>query len=193
MRTPSVAFAAALAFVLLLAGCSAGAPRAEQGQQSDIVARYGLTGLDAKQVIERLDTTPITKRPEGLQASIRPDELVLMDASGAEERMPMPSDEVYVAFAPYTTGTHECTFHAPNSCVGELRDAVVSVTIIDATTGEVYADAPATTYDNGFIGYWLPRGVVADVRMSADQRTAVQRISTRGADALTCITTLQLS
>ncbi|UNK69637.1 CueP family metal-binding protein [Microbacterium sp. H1-D42] len=198
MRTRIAAVAAGVfALTLLITGCSTAevpaAPDAAQSQGAEGTVA-ALAGLDAREVIEQLDTTALADRPDGLQASIRPDELVLVDASGDDLVMPMPEDQVYVAFAPYASQTHDCTFHAPNSCVGEMQDAAIAITITDAATGEVYVDEQATTYDNGFIGYWLPRDVDASVLVTAaDGKSGSIEITTRGAAAPTCITTLQIA
>lgn len=197
MRTRSAApMAGLIAFALLISGCSVAetpaTPDATQSQ-SGASGLAELAGLDAREVIEQLDTTALAERTEGLQASIRPDELVLVDASGDDLVLPMPEDEVYIAFAPYATQTHDCTFHAPNSCVGEMQGAEIFITITDAASGEVYVDEKTTTYDNGFIGYWLPRDVDATVTVTADGKTGGAEITTRGAAAPTCITTLQIA
>lgn len=189
---PAALVSAVLALALVITGCSS-APTPEPAAEGSITERYGLTGMDARQVIDTLDTTALDERPQGLQASIRPDEVILVDESGEDLRMPMPEDEVYVAFAPYVAQTHDCTFHAPNSCVGEMRNADLSVSVVDAESGEVYVDGDATTYDNGFIGYWLPRDVDAVITVTADGQTGSVQVTTRGSEAPTCITTLQLS
>ncbi|MFP1601855.1 CueP family metal-binding protein [Microbacterium esteraromaticum] len=195
MRTRLTALAAGVfALTLLITGCSPAAePAGSVASQSDVLSAHGLDGLDAKQVIEKLDTTALTDRPQTLQASIRPDELVLVDESGQDVLLPMPDDEVYIAFAPFATQTHDCTFHAPNSCVGEMQQTDIQITITDADTGEVYVDEQAETYDNGFIGYWLPRDVDATVAVTTEGKAGSVEITTRGAEAPTCITTLQVS
>ncbi|MFS4491238.1 CueP family metal-binding protein, partial [Dietzia kunjamensis] len=48
------------------------------------------------------------------------------------------------------------------------------------------------TYDNGFLGLWLPRGITATLTIDHDGRTATAPIST-GDDDLTCLTTMQLA
>ncbi|MEJ1088863.1 CueP family metal-binding protein [Microbacterium sp. Mu-80] len=197
MRTRSAALTAGLiALVLTISGCSVAEVPAEPDtskSQSGASGLAELAGLDAREVIEQLDTTALVERAEGLQASIRPDELVLVDDSGDDLVLPMPEDEVYIAFAPYATQTHDCTFHAPNSCVGEMQHATIVITITDAASGEVYVDEQATTYDNGFIGYWLPRDVDATVTVTADGKTGSVEITTRGTESPTCITTLQVA
>lgn len=105
----------------------------------------------------------------------------------------MPADEFYVSFAPYVSRTHDCHFHSLTTCVGELQNAEVSVKITDDATGEVLVDDSLTTFDNGFVGLWLPRGIDATVTVEHDGKTASSPITTKGDDAATCVTTLHLA
>ena len=105
----------------------------------------------------------------------------------------MPADEFYVSFAPYVSRTHDCHFHSLTTCVGELQNAEVSVKITDDATGEVLVDDSLTTFDNGFVGLWLPRGIDATVTVEHDGKTASSPITTQGDDAATCVTTLHLA
>ncbi|MGO2741732.1 MAG: CueP family metal-binding protein [Cellulosimicrobium funkei] len=45
---------------------------------------------------------------------------------------------------------------------------------------------------NGFVGYWLPRDVDAELRVEHDGRVGTTTVSTRHDDP-TCLTTLQLA
>ena len=45
-----------------------------------MIADSGLAGLDAAEVIEHLDTMPVSKRPSDLHALVQPDAVVLTDA-----------------------------------------------------------------------------------------------------------------
>ena len=63
--------------------------------------------------------------------------------------------------------------------------------MVEATSGETLLDETLTTYDNGFVGVWLPRGIDATLTVSAEGRTAKKVISTRPDDP-TCLTGLQL-
>lgn len=64
--------------------------------------------------------------------------------------------------------------------------------MVNAASGKTILDATLTTYDNGFIGLWLPRGIHATLTVSTEDRTAKQDISTR-LDDPTCLTALQLT
>lgn len=210
-RRPSAALGAlVLATVVTLAGCSGGdtpaaddtesAPAASAGQEDPaaqpdadtLLADYGLDGLDAREVIERLDTTALAERPTDLMASIRPNEIILASAEG-EVALPMPTDEFYLSIAPYVSQTHECYFHSLTTCVGELQNADLQVTVTDDATGEDIVDTSLTTFDNGFAGVWLPRGIDATLTVEYDGKTATSPVTTKGDDSATCVTTLELA
>lgn len=180
--------AAALAASLVLAGCGDPASAASD----DLLAAYGLNGLDTRQVIEQLDTTALADRPTDLMASIRPDGLHLATADG-ELTLPMPAGEFYLSVAPYVAQTHECYFHSLTTCVGELRNEPIDVTITNADTGEVLVDGTEVTYDNGFIGFWVPADISAEITIDHDGRSATEVLPTTSADDRTCVTTLQLT
>ena len=89
----TVALCATLISALVLSGCAASsspepASHTTGGQSvdSDFLAAHDLAGLDAAQVIERLDTMPVADRPAGLIASVKPDALVLTDDQEARTR-----------------------------------------------------------------------------------------------------------
>lgn len=197
----AVVAALTLAAGLALPGCaSAPAPSqsattpaspASTGAES-MLAAHGLTGLDTSQIIERLDRTPLAERPANLIASVRPGQLLLSDDQEREASLPLPADKFYVSFAPYLTRTHDCHFHSLTTCVGELQNADVQVTVVDAA-GETLVDEQLRTYDNGFLGLWLPRDLDATLTVEYQGRTATQPITTSGDEAATCLTTLALT
>lgn len=194
LRLCATMTALATSAVLLLSGCagadSKSSPSAGSGQS--LVAEHGLDDLDAREIIKRLDTLPVTDRSTELIASIKPDELVLTDEQNSQTTLPMPEDDFYVSIAPYAEQTHECYFHSLTTCLGELANTDVDVTVVNAKSGETILDETLTTYDNGFIGLWLPRDIDATLTVSTGDRTAKQDISTR-LDDPTCLTALQLT
>lgn len=206
-RTPArVRVAAASAgLALLLAACTgapaqnepsapASSPAAEAAPTAEaVLGAYGLAGLDAREVIDALDATPLAEREADLLASIRPDQLLISDAAGAEVALPMPQDEFYVSIAPYVDTTHECYFHSLTTCVGEMRSEAVDVVVTDVASGEVLLDQTMMTFDNGFVGLWLPRGLEVDVTITRDGLTATEQLSTDDAEDATCVTTMQLA
>ncbi|EYT52176.1 hypothetical protein H490_0114445 [Leucobacter sp. UCD-THU] len=193
------AAAATLAAALVLTGCAT-APSHEpaspstnsQAVDTGFLADHDLDGLDAAQVIERLDTMPVADRPTDLIASVQPDALVLTDDQKRETRLPMPEDEVYISVAPYREQTHDCYFHSLTTCLGELADTAVQVTLT-GEDGDVLLDEVRQTYDNGFVGIWVPRGIKATLTIEHEGRTGTVTISTMNEDDATCITTLQLT
>ncbi|MEP7740380.1 CueP family metal-binding protein [Nocardioides sp. 31GB23] len=202
MSTPARArlsvAAAVVACGLLLAGCASG-PEAQPSSSSSassaaaaVLADHDLAGLEAPEVIERLDTMALADRPGDLMASVQPDAVVVTDDQGREARLPMPEDQVYVSVAPYVDQTHECHFHSLTTCVGELGDERVDVTLTTAD-GEVLVDETRRTYDNGFVGLWVPRDLDATLTITHDGRTGTAPITTRNPDDPTCVTTLQLT
>lgn len=190
---------ATLVSALVLSGCAtspspepASSTAGGESVDSDFLAAHDLAGLDAAQVIERLDTMPLADRPVNLIASVQPDAIVLTDDQERETQLPMPEDEVYISVAPYRDQTHDCYFHSLTTCLGELANADVQVTLTD-DDGDVLVDEVRQTYDNGFVGLWVPRGIEATLTIEYEGQTGTAMISTMNEDDATCITTLQLA
>ena len=195
----------ALLLALTLAGCSnadspeiaasasatrsaAAAPPAEV---QPLMAKYGLTGMGAVQAIDRLDRLAGVERPKDLMASVRPGELVLSSGK-AQYSLKIPDDRFYLSVAPYVNTTHKCFYHSLTTCQGELTGEDVRVQIVDRSTNKLLVEGPRTTFENGFVGFWLPRGVNGTLRVSYGGKTGEVEFST-GQDAPTCLTTLQLT
>ena len=192
LRLCATITALATSAVLLLSGCADAEPSVDAGSDHSFVAEHDLDGLNARDVIKRLDTAKVSDRSSELIASIEPEQLVLTDDQNKQTTLPMPKDEFYVSIAPYRGQTHECYFHSLTTCRGELANTDVDVTVVEATSGRTILDETLRTYDNGFVGIWLPRGIDASLTVSAEGRTAKQDISTR-ADDPTCLTGFQLT
>lgn len=187
----------------LLTGCTNASDPTKQSdptEQSDltpaaesasVLQAHGLDGSDTRALIEQLDATPVDQRSSDFMAQVRPDTLVISDASGAETSLALPDEEFYVSIAPFVEETHECFFHSLTTCRGELAHETIDVTVVD-DSGTVLVDEAMTTFDNGFVGLWLPRDITATITLATDDRTVTDRIST-GADDPTCLTTLQLT
>ncbi|MEW2011040.1 CueP family metal-binding protein [Microbacterium sp. NPDC078814] len=190
---------AMLAATLVLAGCAtASSPEPaspstnSRAVDTDFLADHDLEGLDAAQVIERLDTMPVADRPADLIASVQPYALVLTDDQERETQLPMPEDEVYISVAPYREQTHDCYFHSLTTCLGELANTEVQVTLT-GDGGDVLLDEVRQTYDNGFIGIWVPRGIKATLSIEHEGQVGTTTISTMNEDDPTCITAVQLT
>ncbi|MFF2830219.1 CueP family metal-binding protein [Cellulosimicrobium cellulans] len=180
------------ATALVLTGCSGGSGgSAEPSALDALLDRHDLAGLSGQEVVDRLEGLETADRPTDLVASVRAAELVLADAS-YETTVPLPEDTFYLSVAPFVDETHECFYHSLTTCQGELADEPVSVTVVDAATGEVLVEEDTTLGANGFVGLWLPRDVDAELRVEHEGRVGTTTVST-GADDPTCLTTLQLA
>lgn len=185
------ALASVAAGVLLLAGCAPAAPSTEPSPPAStdsLLAEHGLAGMDAREIIDELDAMPLDERPDDLIVSVQPDHLVFSDTAQNEWALPMP-DEFYASVAPYVTQTHDCFFHSLTTCVGEQRNVDVHVTVVDDKTGETILDEARTTFDNGFVGLWLPRGIEGTLTIVSEQGTAhIPIVTTSDDTAATCLT-----
>jgi hypothetical protein len=148
--------------------------------------------MDGRTVVDTLDRTPVASRPTTLRASVRPGELLLSEVdSDQQTSVDLPDDLFYLAVAPYIEKTHDCYFHSLTTCRGELAGRTMHVTITERGTGKVLVDTDTTTFDNGFIGFWLPSGIDATITIAYEEYTATTDIST-GPDDPTCLTTMRL-
>lgn len=136
---------------------------------------------------------PVAQRPKGLSASVTPDALILTDSRERDQRLEMPSDVTYISAAPYPKKPQECHFHALTSCLGELKNADVEVTVKDGQSGEAIRQESTKTFDNGFVGLWLPRGRTGEVTIKYADKSGSAEISTVNDDDATCVTTLKLT
>ncbi|MFO6451099.1 MULTISPECIES: CueP family metal-binding protein [unclassified Aeromicrobium] len=180
-----------VACLLAIAGCSGAGGEKSDGVDDAFLARYDLDGLSAREVIDRLDAMPVQDRPAELAASVRPDVLVLSEGR-REVELPMPRDEVYVSVAPYRRDTHDCHFHSLTTCLGELANASLRVELT-AADGEVLLSETRSTFDNGFVGLWVPRGVRGTLTLEHEGSRGTVPVSTRGHQDATCVTTLRLT
>lgn len=172
------------AAVLLVAGCSSSG-----GNGADaLLEEHGLAGLGTLEAVEQLDRTN-EDRATGLSASVTYDSVLLEDG-GDTAVLPMPADQFYLSVAPWATTTHDCFHHSLTGCQGELVNTPVQVLITDVT-GAVLVDEAVSTYDNGFVGFWLPKDIDGTLEITGAQGTATGTFSTF-ADSPTCVTTLQL-
>ena len=181
-----------------LAGCSAltgpatttpATSQAVAGDAEAILSAQGLSGKSPREVVEALDQDPAA-RPLALMASVRYDEVTLDDGT-TQATLPLDGDEFYISVAPYENSTHDCYFHSLGTCQGELTDTDVHVTVV-SEDGETLIDEDATTYANGFVGFWVPKDVKGTVTVTTDGKTGEVEFSS-DPEGATCITTLQLS
>lgn len=178
---------------LLFTGCadSSDQSSAEVGSShQDLLATHGLEDMNAVEIIDQLDRVPLAERSTELIASVLPDRLVL--SSETEElALELPEDSFYLSIAPFVEQTHECYYHSLTTCVGELSEEEVQVTITDHS-GDVLVDEQRATFDNGFVGVWVPTGTSGTIEIGYEDMTGSTEFAT-DAEAATCITDLQLS
>lgn len=177
---------------MLLTACAADGLPDPSGDDPGVLESHGLDGLTGRELAEELDAAPVEERPTDLIASVEPDAVVVTDEQGQEESVPLPEDEFYVSVAPYIDQTHDCFYHSLTTCLGELQNQDVEVTVTEEGTGEVLVDETLKTYDNGFFGLWLPRGIDAEMTIEHEGLSSTTSLST-GEDDPTCLTTSQLS
>lgn len=188
-----------LAAALLLAGCadtSEQAPAADSPVVSDseeFLIEHGLEGRELRELVDELDRTPLDQRSQEFASSITSETLILSDQNQQTVEIPLPEDFVYVSVAPYIAQTHECYNHNLTGCVGELQNEEITVSLIDSATGEAVLDEVVQTYDNGFVGFWVPRNLEGTLTITHDGLRASEDFSTVGTGARTCITTMQLT
>ena len=185
---------AAAALALARTGCSAADPEPTADgteSQDTFLTTHGLAAMDAVEIIDHLDRQKVTERPTDLIASVRNDEL-LLSSDDQEVALDLPDNQTYVSIAPYLTSTHDCFYHSLTTCQGELDNEDIQVTITDEATGEVLVDEATTTFDNGFIGFWLPDDVTGLIEVSYQGRTGTTEFSTTD-DGATCVTDLRLT
>lgn len=192
------AFAAFAVGAMALTGCSStteqtAAPAVSKIESDTFMTTHNLAGMDTRSIINQLDALPLAQRSKNLIASVRPDQLVLTDENKQQITMPIPEDQFYLSFAPFKTQTHDCHFHSLTTCVGEMQNEQLKVTVTDQKTGEKIIDQQMSTFDNGFVGLWLPRGIEATLSVEQNGLTATTLISTATAEDATCLTTMQLT
>lgn len=179
----------ALTSLPLLAGCAGSAETASPTEE--LLDAHGLSGLDAREIIDELEALPLTERPEDLLASVLPDQLSLRDSSGGAASLLLPDGESYVSVAPFLEATHECFHHSLTTCLGELGERELAMQVA-AADGEVLLDERRTTAPNGFLGLWLPRDQELTLTLALDGATATAPLRT-DAESPTCLTAMQLS
>lgn len=171
-------------------GTAASGSASGSGEESAMLAEHGLDGMDTVEVIDHLDRLGGEDRPDDLMASVRPDEVVVASAE-QETSLQVPEDKFYLSVAPYVDRTHECFYHSLTTCQGELVAEDVDVEIVD-TEGNVLVDEARTTFENGFVGFWLPRDIEGTLRVTHDGKAGEIDFATDD-EAPTCVTTLQLA
>lgn len=153
-----------------------------------MLAAIGIQADTLVDAVRMLDQHP-GPRPLPLSASVEPGRVVFETGATSAE-VAVPADQFYLAIAPYRSQTHDCYHHSLSGCQGELIDTAVHVDIFNGDDTIVEEDT--TTGANGFVGFWVPRGVAGTISISAgEQKGQIPFEAT--AEAPTCITTLRLA
>ncbi len=100
-------------------------------------------------------------------------------------------EEFYISIAPYEKRTHECNFHVPTGCQGELASQKMHLKITDEDTGETIKDEVVNIQKDGFLDLWLPRDKKFVFVFEYKDKKAIE-VLTSFKDSRTCITTMQL-
>lgn len=155
--------------------------------EQTFLAQNGLAGKSTTQMVEYINQLK-QDRPLNFSAAITPTQLNLSDGS---EGYSFPlKDKFYLSFAPYINQTHPCFNHNLSSCTGELIDTPFKVTIRDQA-GKVILDQTLTSYQNGFIGVWLPRNITGTINVTYNGLSAATPFAT-ASDSRTCLTNVKL-
>lgn len=198
-----ISLAAACAAAITLSACSTESPFQSEASKSDaattevqqvsaeeIQAKFDLEGLDGQEIVDKLDRQSKDERNSDLLASVRPNELILATEQG-QASLPLPEDKFYLSIAPYLSRTHDCFNHSLTTCTGELSQEDIHITITDDEGNEL-VNEDATTFDNGFIGYWLPADKKGTITIEQDGKTGEVPLDTSD-EGGTCVTTLQMA
>lgn len=186
------ATAGALAAMVFFTACSSEEPSSPaSGAGETALSALGLEDASGRELVEELERLPLEDRPTDFLASVETEAVVMIDDEGNESSVPLPEDEFYLSVAPYVDQTHECFFHSLTTCVGEMGNEELEVTVVEEDTEELLLDETVQTEDNGFFGLWLPRDIEAELIIEYDGLRSSAPISTRDGDP-TCLTTFHL-
>lgn len=157
-------------------------------QENTLLNKYKLTGLNEQELVKKLEAY----RPsDNFNASIFSDRIEFTEGDIVEE-IKLDSDKFYLSFAPYISSTHPCNIHSLSGCQAEFPNEEFQVTVVDEN-GEKLINQKMITYDNGFIGIWLPRNFTGEIYVGGFDKSVIVPITTY-TNSPTCLTTpLQLT
>ncbi len=157
-------------------------------QKQEQLVRWGLEGMTIVEMVETLERN--TYSLNDMNARIDGTHLTIVDRSG-EQKYKLPDNQFYLSFAPYISQTHPCGIHNLVTCRGELVNQSFNV-IVTTQDGSIIFDEEVTSFENGFVGIWLPKGIEATIQVEFNGLVATSLISTFD-NSDTCLTTpLQL-
>lgn len=150
---------------------------------------YELIGqIDGMEALALANEWRVSK--SDIYSRLKVDEITFSFPEGHELSIPLPSDKMAVAIAPYETYTHPCAIHSISGCRGELVDVDTKVLAVDQE-GTVLVDETFRTADNGFFELWLPRNSDISLTLEANGKKAKGVITTYETSN-TCVTTFML-
>lgn len=141
---------------------------------------------DTRDIVEELENT--TKKDV---TGVVYQDYIEITKGGDTKKIYDKKDMFYVSIAPYITNTHSWTLHVLAGCQAELKNTDIQVKLVDEKTGNILYDGEKTTYNNGFMGFWLPRDMEVDISMEVDGNTGQYSFSTFN-DSNTCLTEFKL-
>ncbi|HEI8292536.1 TPA: copper-binding periplasmic metallochaperone CueP [Citrobacter koseri] len=156
-------------------------------QETAFLAERGLAGKSVEQMVDTIDQNP-QARPLPYTASVTSTDLKL-SANGETYTFPL-GEKFYLSLAPYEYQTHPCFNHSLSGCQGEMPDSWFDVNVTDRN-GTVLIHKKMKSYQNGFIGLWLPRNTEGMIEISHEGKKAAYSFKTAN-DSQTCLTDLQL-
>lgn len=157
---------------------------------SEFFEANNLTGKSAQEIVDHLEQLNADERPKNFLASVGARELKLVTQE-QEIQLDLPASEFYISVAPFREQTHPCTFHSLTTCQGELPGEEFDVEIVDSE-GETILSQRVTSFENGFIGLWLPRNIQGEITITDRMGESGTVPFTTDDSGITCITELQL-
>jgi hypothetical protein len=145
-------------------------------------------GLSAKEALAQANIWKKSKAE--VESFVTSEKIHFNFNSGESVTVPLPTEEMVVALAPYRKDTHPCEVHYMSGCQGELVNFPVEVKA-EGEDGTILIDTTMKTMHNGFIELWLPRGQEIIVTLESRKGRSQGKITTFS-NSNTCITTLQL-
>ena len=181
---------------ILLTGCGSSRSSVENldrsGSETTVetvtASPEALSGLDAETALSQANRWKF--EASEVRSFVTPEKISITFSDGEQVDIPLPSDKMVVAVAPYINETHLCETHFVSGCQGELVNVPLSVTV-KLPDGTVIFDEPVKSMDNGFFELWLPRDRQFNLAIESGGLKSVGTVSTFPSSR-TCITTFKL-
>ncbi len=122
--------------------------------------------------------------------AVTPIEIQAVFPNNQQASIPL-GENFFISVAPYVKRTHECNFHIPTGCQGELSGKKMHLKITNQETGEILKDEEVQIQKDGFLDLWLPRNEKFIFEFQYKGKTA-KEVLTSFEDSRTCVTTMQL-